>query len=193
MFFSSKMYDFVMDLLMKDLPVEYYYHNYQHTQNIIQQVEEIGRNEQCSNEEIDLLKVGALWHDAGYLHVYDGHEAEGCNLVKQYFPGFGMNSRDTELVCGMIMATRVPQDPKNKLEQIIADADLEYLGTPAAPDYADLLYQELKHRNPSLTREAWNKMQVSFITSHHYFTSYCRENREPYKQVYLNQLIEKTA
>jgi hypothetical protein len=29
----------------------------------------------------------------------------------------------------MIMATKIPQTPQNKLEEIIADADLEYLGS----------------------------------------------------------------
>lgn len=55
----------------------------------------------------------------------------------------------------MIMATKIPQSPKNKLEEIIADADLEYLGTDEAAKKADDFFKELHHLHPSLTKEEW--------------------------------------
>ena len=49
-------------------------------------------------------------------------------MAKEELPKFGLSEKDIELICGMIMATKIPQNPKTKLEKIIADADLEYLG-----------------------------------------------------------------
>ena len=43
--------------------------------------------------------------------------------------------------------------------------------------------------NPSLTKEQWDQTQISFISGHHYFTQYCKENKEPIKQAYLNELL----
>jgi uncharacterized protein len=40
-----------------------------------------------------------------------------------------------------------------------------------------------------LTKEAWNEIEISFISQHHYFTKFCKENREPMKQAYLKSLM----
>ena len=92
----------------------------------------------------------------------------------------------------MIMATKIPQSPQNKLEEIIADADLEYLGTESAGVKADLFFNELQHLNPSLTKAEWDKTQISFLQQHHYFTGFCKENREQVKTAYLQWLINET-
>jgi len=44
----------------------------------------------------------------------------------------------------MIMATKIPQSPKNLLEQIICDADLDYLGRERYEENSLLLLQELR-------------------------------------------------
>jgi uncharacterized protein len=190
---NEQMFSFVMELLKNKLPVEYSYHNYQHTEYIMEKVVEIGREEKCSPEDIELLKLAALWHDVGYINTYEDHEEEGCKLVRKYFPDFGIPVEKTEIVCNLIMATRIPQHPHNKLEQIIADADLEYLGTPNAPTMAEKFYFELKARNPALSHDEWNKAQIAFIGKHHYFTNFCLQNREPLKQEYLHHLLEHHA
>ena len=182
-----------MGLLKSKVPKEYRYHNYHHTEYIIEKVFEIGKEEGCNEDELRLLSLAALWHDVGYINTYTGHEEEGCKMVRKYFPAFGVEGPDIEKVCGMIMATRVPQQPHNKLEEIIADADLEYLGTSNAEKLAQNLYDELKFRYPDLSFDEWIRTQVSFIGNHHYFTTYCIQYREPLKQRYLAELMEKAA
>lgn len=191
--FPHGLLDLVRDLQNNNLPAGYEYHNYQHSVYIVRMVDEIGRAEGCTPEEIDLLKLAALWHDVGYINVYEGHEEEGCNLAKQYLPAFGISRQHIERVCDLIRVTKIPQSPKDKLGQVLADADLEYLGTPDAERMATQLYHELKYRTPALTIPEWNKIQVAFIQKHHFFTSYCIQTREPLKQAYLRSLMEKTG
>ena len=89
----------------------------------------------------------------------------------------------------MIMATKMPQSPNNKLEEIIADADLEYLGSVDVAEKATRLFRELQWLNPSLTAAQWKKTQISFLQNHRYFTRFCKDNREPLKHGYLCGLI----
>ncbi len=185
---NIEMMNFVVRLLNANLPSYYYYHNYEHTLYVLEKALEIGLEENCTEHEIKLLTAAALWHDTGYIKTYKQHEEEGCEMAGLYLPGYGYSMSDIETVKGMIMATQIPQSPKNKLEEIIADADLEYLGTESAREKATLLYKELHSLNPLLTTEEWNKTQISFIEHHHYFTQYCKENNEPVKQLYLNTL-----
>ena len=184
------MKEFVINLLINNLPLFYYYHTYEHTLYVIEKVVEIGQYENCTEPEIELLKAAALWHDTGYINTYAGHEEESCMLARQYLPGYGYATEDVNKICGMIMATKIPQSPKNKLEEIIADADLEYLGTEHAAVLANNLFKELNALNPLVTQEAWNKTEIDFLTAHHYFTGYCKTNKEHIKQAYLKILID---
>jgi predicted metal-dependent HD superfamily phosphohydrolase len=181
---------FVIDLLKSKIPPSYYYHSYEHTLYVVDKAIEIATAENCSQKEIDLISAAALWHDTGFTKTYNNHEKEGCNLAKQYLPQYGYSDIDINQICGMIMATEIPQSPKNKLEEIIADADLEYLGTKDATEKAEHLFKEWKYLDPSLTRDKWNEKQISFLKAHHYFTKFCKENKEQAKTAYLQKLID---
>lgn len=181
----QSMQAFVMDLLKEKIPPHYYYHNSDHTLHVMVAAEEIARQEGCSEKEIDLLTAAALWHDSGFINTYANHEKAGCILARQYLPEYNYSPADIDVICGMIMATKIPQSPKNKLEEIIADADLEYLGTFSVDEKAAVLFKELQWMNPSFTDAQWRKTQIAFLQSHTYFTQFCKTNREPVKHEYL--------
>ena len=181
---------FVIDLLNSELPANYYYHNVEHTLYVLQTVSEIGINENCKEKELELLSAAALWHDTGYIHTYAGHEEESCLLAKKYLPEYGFTNNEIDEIMGMIMATKILQTPTTKLEEIMADADLEYLGTKTVQEKAHLLFKELQTITPSLNEETWNNMQISFLENHHYFTNYCKKNKDPLRYVYLKKLID---
>src|SRR5215831_14993029 len=149
---NSSMRTFVADLLKGKIPSFYYYHNYEHTLYVADKAIEIGNGESCTPREIELVYAAALWHDTGYINGHDDHESESIRLARQYLPTYGYSVDEINRICGMIMATKVPQAPKNKLEEVVADADLEYLGTDDAAHKAELFFKELKHLDPSLTR-----------------------------------------
>lgn len=183
------MKDFVAGLLKNKLSPFYFYHNLEHTLYVMRQAAAIGREEKCTAAEIDLLEAGALWHDTGFIINHANHETESCILAQQYLPEYGCSVTDIQTICGMIMATKMPQAPQNKLESILADADLEYLGTSSAGEKATDLFKENQYRDPSLTVAAWTDFQIAFLIKHHYFTRFCKENRAPAKQEYLNRLL----
>ena len=183
------MQDFIINLLMYHLPVNYEFHNYNHTLYVQEKAVQIGTYENCSVEELELLSIAALWHDIGYINTYDNHEEESCRLAQKYLPGYELSNVDISKICGMIRATKIPQLPQNNLEAILADADLEYLGTDKAEEIAQGLFLEKAHLNPSLTKDEWNKVQITFLKNHHYFTNFCIENNEKIKAEYLAALM----
>ena len=86
---KEQMQQFVVDMLTRDLPVGYCYHNYEHSLYVQEKAIQIGRHELCTEKEIELLSAAALWHDTGYIKKYAGHEGESCSLAKKYLPEFG--------------------------------------------------------------------------------------------------------
>ena len=190
---DSAMKAYVVNLLASQNPAGYYFHNVAHTLYVCDKANEIGQAENCTPQELELLNIAALWHDAGYIHVYNGHELESCGMVTRYMTDNHFSAGDIEVVCRLIMATRVPQRPESKLEKIMADADLEYLGTPDAPVLAESLFRELHQLQPSLSRAQWNHTQVDFLRSHHYFTDYCVREKTFLKNAYLEALEDMNA
>ena len=181
--------DFILDRLEKEIPATLCYHNIDHTRDVRSAAESIGNSELISPYEMKLLLTAACYHDCGFLAVTHEHETESCNIARESLPGFGFSNEEIDRICGMIMATKMPQSPQNILEQIIADADLEYLGTPGAEEKAAKLFKELQYLTPSLTTEQWQKNQISFLKAHQYFTSFCKKNRQPVQQAYLQRLL----
>lgn len=179
---------FLIELLQTKLPRNYCYHNIAHTLDVVSWVLLISKQEECSEMETHLLKTAAFWHDSGYIIKYSDHEIESCKLSQKYLPNFGYTSNEIIQIEGMIMATRLPQSPTNRLEEILADADVAYLATNEAEKKSTELFLELKSIEPSLGRKDWNKMQIDFLESHHYFSQYGINKLEPAKQLYLKKL-----
>lgn len=185
---KENMQDFVITMLKEQIPASYTYHNYEHTLYVQGKAREIGLHEHLGKRDMDLLNTAALWHDTGYIHTYKGHEEESCVMAKEYLPGYSYNEADIEIICGMMMATKVPQQPHSFLEDIIADADLAYLGTIGAAEQSDKLFNELRSIHPAFTKVEWNNQQIAFLKAHQFFTAFYRQKKEPVKQVYLAQI-----
>jgi HD superfamily phosphodiesterase len=180
--------DFILSKLKKELSHTLTYHGYHHTLDVVDAADKIAVAEKISKSQIKLLRIAAFFHDAGFIYIYKNHEEKGCEMAKEFLPGFGFGIKQIEAICGMIMATKIPQSPKNKLEEIIADADLDYLGRDEVYVVAQTLFEELKVHANLTDEKKWNSMQVSFLKSHHYHTSYAIRLRGPKKEIYLEQL-----
>lgn len=178
----------VLTILEKGISSALTYHNIDHTLYVLKQSEMIAKQEQIDKKELLLVQIAALFHDIGFINTYYLHEAEGCAIAKDILPDYNLTTKDIEVVCEMIMATKIPQNPSNKLEYIIADADLEYLGTSDYTIIAARLKQELLFKNALMTDLDWLNIQIKFLENHQYFTPFCIENREETKQQNLAKL-----
>jgi uncharacterized protein len=168
------------------------YHNIGHTLDVLKQAEFIAGKEGVSTEEeLLLLKVSALYHDVGFLFAYTGHEEKSCEVVENELSGFGFTAKQIEQVCGMIRATKVPQQPNNLLEEIICDADLDYLGRDDFFKTGEGLYSEFLEQKIVSDELSWNQLQVRFLENHHYFTPTSINRRQKEKQKNLEAIKAK--
>ena len=115
--------------------------------------------------------VAVLFHDTGFLIQADGHEKISCQYAKDHLFQIGFTITEIEIICGMIMATKIPQKPQNLLEEIIADADLDYLGRDDFFIIGNQLFNELKATNVVNQVSDWDQIQIKFLENHRYFTN----------------------
>ncbi len=184
----TELQEFILEKLERELPPHLYYHNVKHTVDVVTEVELIGWTEDCSDEEILLLKTAGLFHDAGHTVTYDGHEQAGTELARTLLPGYGYSQAQIDRISDIIMATKMPPQPKDLLQEIICDADLDYLGRSDMIPVSNTLYKELKELNKIGTLNDWNKLQVKFISVHQYFTKTARSLREVNKQIQIDRI-----
>jgi uncharacterized protein len=173
----------ILDELTVHLSPKLTYHTVQHTIDVAKQAARIAYAEGIVDEEsLTLLKTAAYYHDAGFLRVYNEHEEESCRIATQALPRFGYTPEQIGKICGIIRATRIPQTPTTQLEEIMCDADLDYLGRDDYDRISQSLLREwiAYNRLPNLSQ--WPGIQRSFLGNHRYFTATNQQLREPYKQ-----------
>lgn len=180
--------EIILDKLESELPNFLYYHNVKHTVDVVTEVELIGWAEGLDDDGILLLKTAALFHDAGHTIAYDDHEYHGTQMVKEFLPQYGYTEDQIGKICEIIMATRLPPVPEDIFQEIICDADLDYLGRSDMIPVSNTLYKELKEQDKIGTLNAWNKLQIKFISGHSYFTKTAQSLREVNKQKQIERI-----
>lgn len=186
--------NFILNKLRAELPNGLTYHGFHHTLDVHRTASALCVTEGIKGEMVQLIKTAALLHDAGFVkNQHAGHEHQGCLLAKSILPEFDYTPEHIELICGMIMATKIPQSPTTLPEQIICDADLDYLGRTDFYTIGSSLFEELSLYNLIGDEQTWNKLQVSFLSAHRFHTKTNQKLREPVKQAYLKELESLVA
>jgi uncharacterized protein len=182
---------YILNKLEHELKPNLYYHDIQHTLDVYRSAERIAALENVTQNEDYLIKTAALFHDSGMLRTYTGHEEASCQIATETLPGFGYDKHDIDVVCKMIMTTKLPQSATDKPEMIICDADLDYLGREDFYMISHRLKLEwnLLGVNPTTLRE-WYELQVKFLEEHRFFTKAAIESRDQGKQRNLEQIKE---
>jgi uncharacterized protein len=128
--------------------------------------------------ELQLVELGAVFHDIGFVVTSVEHELAGARIAGDVLPSFGLSLAEVAAVQSMIMATELPQSPRNLLEEIVADADLDSLGRPDFVSRGLALRRELVARGTESTDAEWYARQLAFLEGHHYFTAAAQALRE---------------
>ena len=187
--------DYVSDLFINKVDKAIHFHTLQHTQEVLAGCETMAEYYRLEDEDRFAVMLAAWFHDTGYSSGKAlGHENASIELAAKFMNERRVSPQVVDKVIGCINATRLPQTPHSLIEQIICDADLFHLGTSDFKEKNKLLREELNDfGNMELSKKDWRKKNIEFLTRHNYFTSYAKENLDPLKQVYLQELMKKAG
>jgi len=177
-----------MEILNSKLSPKLYYHGVHHSLEVLNVIKQYIKREKVGKHDAKLLRIGTLFHDIGFSISIADHEERGAEIAEKYMLEYGFSKKDIEVVKGLIMATQITQSPKNFLEEIICDADLDYLGRNDFYPISNKLFKELKSYSDIKNKDEWNKIQIKFLEAHHYYTEFAKKNRQPKKEKRLNEL-----
>lgn len=174
--------DYALNYIRKATTDAFRYHNRKHTLDVWQSVTRLAGGENIPAKESLLLQTAALFHDTGITISYQMHEEESVKIVCNVLPEFGYSTQDISVVSQLIIATRISRTPENKMEMLMCDADLDYLGRTDYPEISERLRQEwIELRIISYDIPEWLAFQLAYLQNHEYHTACARNTRNPGK------------
>jgi predicted metal-dependent HD superfamily phosphohydrolase len=184
----SKVKIFVTELFsLRNLPF-LKYHNFHHTESVVDRANEIALHYEINDNEKFCLITAAWFHDTGHLfNELAEHEQTGADLMTSFLKSFFIEEEIIAKISGCILATRVPSDPKTLIEKIICDADTYHFGTKEFRLTDPIVYEEMEAR---LHIQIENKIykSIRLLESHRFFTDYCQDLLNKGKQENLEFL-----
>ena len=181
--------DNIYSLIRDYLSTEYTYHGIHHTQDVHQvtlfYIDYYG----ITGREAELLEIAAVGHDLGFIEGRKDHEKKGAKIVSALMSDYGYSKEDRSIVSNLIMSTTYPQNPSNFLEEILCDADLDYLGREDFDDISASLKEEWLHFNVIEPIEGeFDRIQIKFLKNHTFHTGFAKSKRSPAKLIHLEHL-----
>jgi len=174
---------YAVERLQNELPGFIKYHTLYHTQSdVVPAVERLAVMEKIDDESLLLLRTAAFFHDIGFVVQCKHHEDASIQIAAEALPLFRYTRRQIEVVQSLISTTRIPQNPQNLLDKIMADGDLDVLGRADFMVRSAALRAEILALGVEMTDVDWYTSQLRFLTSHRYFTQSARSLRNATKQ-----------
>lgn len=172
---------------------KFVYHNLSHTEAVVSNAARIASYYKLGEKDTFIVITAAWFHDTGYFTGDPlDHETRGADIAAGFLKTKEIDDETIEAVRQCIIATRMPQSPKNLLEKIVCDADLYHFGTDHFADRNKLMRKEAEWRlGKKISKDEWRKSTVLFMEAHQYQTDYSRSLLENKKIENLKVLKQK--
>ena len=168
---------------------KHYYHHFNHALEVSSRAVYLWKKEWLNKEQLELLAIAWLFHDTWFLIQYDNNEFIWAKIAKNFLKSMLYPTDKIEIIERIIMAT-IPtyKEPKDILEKIIKDADLDYLGWEHFLEKANKLKEELEAiKKIKILNPDWQHGSIKFLREHKYYTKTQQEERDTKKK--LNEKI----
>ncbi len=177
----------IIEQLNKKLPNYLSYHSIDHIIDVANVCNDYIEYYDIPEEKAKLLRIAAICHDYGFIESTLDHEERGIVALQGLLTPI-LNKEEVETINGMIRATKVPQEPKTFYEEILADADLDYLGRKDYDEISAKLFKEYLHLGIVSNKIEWLDLQIRFLENHKFHTDYAKKNRERLKTKKIKEL-----
>ena len=180
---------FSEEILQNKLPEILCYHCIEHTHEVVKAAKMIGEGMGLHPDQLEVVELAAWFHDLGYCEVVENHEEVSANIALSFLESQDFSNERSAQVVGCIMATKMPQSPKNEMEAVLCDADLAHLGTAQYIQKSELLKKEIELLNgKTISEKDWLIGNVDFISNHKYFTNVAKGKLKPIKERHLKEV-----
>jgi len=177
----------IIEQLKEKLPNYLSYHSVGHIIDVANVCNNYIEYYNIPQKMAELIRIAAICHDYGFIESPLDHEERGIVAIQRLLTPI-LSNEEVEIINGMIRATKVPQEPKTFYEEILADADLDYLGRKDYDEISAKLFREYLHLSVVSNKIEWLDLQISFLENHKFHTDFAKKNREKLKSKKIKEL-----
>lgn len=174
------------------MPLEsLYYHQYEHALEVMTRAVYLWIKEWLSDEEIEILALAWLFHDTWFTIQYDNNEFIWAKIAENYLKRVLYPKEKRDNVELLIQATDPNYTtPRNIMEKIIKDSDLDNLWRDDFFDKWDKLKMELETiKKIKIKDPDWHHSALDFLWNHKYYTK-TQENERWEKKKKNEELLK---
>ncbi len=163
------------------------YHNFDHALDVWSVARFYAIYYELTDEKRFIIESGALIHDVVYKVDQNDNEEKSVSFANLWLPKLGYSQAQVQRTSEIVLATKWPTHPKNLLEEIICDADIDNLGRD---DFFEKSCRLLKEWQVPENLSWYNK-QLQLLENNQYYTSIARKMRDEAKRENIKKLKEK--
>ncbi len=175
------------------LPLEWlYYHQYNHSLEVMERCIYLWKKEKLSDKEIEILALAWLFHDTGFVIQYDDNEYIWAKIARNYLRSVLYKKENIKIIERLILATVSSyKNPKDILEEIIKDSDLDNLWRDDFFEKSDKMKKELETiKQIKMIDPEWDHASLVLLNEHKYYTKSQRKERE-WKKIENRKILEE--
>ena len=172
---------------------KYYYHHYEHALDVMNRAIYLWEKEWLSDKEIEMLAIAWLFHDTWYIIEYDHNEKYWAKIAENYLKTILFPKEKIKIVVSLIMATDPRyKNPKNIMEKIIKDSDMDNLWRDDFFEKWNSLKKEIEIiKSIKINNPEWYHSSLILLRKHNFYTITQIRERFPKKKENEEKLSEK--
>ncbi|HNP17123.1 MAG TPA: HD domain-containing protein [Fulvivirga sp.] len=180
--------------LLVSLGSKYLFHNWNHTQEVVNVSEELGIICGLSEKELSLLKVAAYFHDTGHIKSYTEHEEISAKIAEEWLEIRGLSKSEIEIVKSLILSTKLSSPCVTIMQKVLHDADLSHIGTLDMEKRANALRKEWEQLLQSkYSDKEWLCLQISFLKNLKFLTVPAKNKYNSIVKNHINLMEQKLS
>jgi predicted metal-dependent HD superfamily phosphohydrolase len=168
------------------------FHNLEHTESVVERVQEIASHYQLPDKDLLELSIAAWFHDTGHLMTDPAiHEQKSVEVMEAFLKSRTDDEELIKNIANLIRITKFPPSPQSLSEMIICDADTYHFGLEDFKQTNKAMKKELVLRNMNTQVMDWEKNSLELLKKHQFFTAYCIDLLQKGKEKNVRRLIKK--
>ena len=185
--------------LLDELPTNLFYHDKDHTLDVIKETILFAVADRAAPEVIELEAIAAAWHDVGHAIDSEKHESIGVDLFKKSKAYKKMTDEQRNEVIANILDTQIiirndkPHLQKQKSKYgYVLDADISNFGRGDFFVKGEMIAKEsgLDLSDPE-TKKKFLKFTIDLLKNHEWQTNSAKNLRQIQKEINLRESERK--
>ena len=181
--------------LLDSLPKNLFYHNKNHTLDVIKETILFAIADNANLETIETQAIAAAWHDVGHTKRSKDHESIGVEIFKESEAYKNMSKRQRDEIVASIIDTQIiikngkPSfNKKRNTYGYVLDADVSNFGRKDYFEKGELVAKEAGlDLSDNETKKKFLNFAVELLKNHEWKTNSAKILRQEQKEINLQQ------